>query len=179
MAIAVSRRVGLIAVDLLGSRKTFSVIPQRIDATGVTLSTDAMQPADLDPIVGQIANIFPHEAARRSGWQDRNLHSTLAAAGKSFTRRPGPLRPPRQRRPTGAGDECYAADGWPVHGNRGPAQPGGGRLSGRYRQLRCCAVWAALGGPLRPLPGDRLARQKSGVDVQDEGQLMRYVERIP
>lgn len=182
VATAVSRRMGLIAVDLPGSRKTFSVIPRRIDATGVTLSAGVMQPADLDPIVGQIANIFLHEAARRPRWQDRNLHSTLAAAGKSFT-------------PEGLGRYLVrpSSGGQRVLGMSATLPTVGLFMEIEDRRNQAAAAGslgiiancgAALFGPVSAARSGRYREigwlgKKSGVDVQDEGRLMRYVQRIP
>jgi len=174
VATAVSRRMGLIAVDLPNSKQTFSVIQKRIDATGVTFDADGrMQSHDLTQIVDQIEAIFPHEVARRPRWQDRNLHSALVAAGVSFTPKGlgrylvHPRRSNEQilamtatlpntnlfieveDRRNEVGSGCGAAMFGPVSAAR----------SSRYREIG----WLA---------------KRSGVEAYDEGRLMRYVRRI-
>jgi len=179
VATAVSRRMGLIAVDLPGSRQVFKVIRHRIDATGLTISTDGkIKNSDLMSIVDQIANIFPHEAARRPRWQDGNLHGALAAAGVSFT-------PEGLGRylvhPRGGGSKRVLAMTATLPNTNLFIE-----VEGRRDQVlasSAAACDAAIFGPVSAARSGRyreigwLAR-KSGVDTHDEGRLMRYIRRI-
>jgi TIR domain len=175
VATAVSRRMGLIALDLPGSKQTFRVIQKRIDATGVTIGPDGKIPErKLKQIVDTIAEIFPHEAARRLRWQDLNLYNALVAARVPFapeglgrylvrSRRTGRERilamtatlPETdlfidvEERRDQAGGACGAAIFGPVSAAR----------TSRYREIG----WLA---------------KRSGVDAHDEGRLMRYARRL-
>ena len=175
VATAVSRRMGLIAVDFPGSKKTFRVIQKRVDATGMTIGTGCqLQRADLKQVVDQIEKIFPHEVARRPRWQDNNLHSALIAASVSFTAQ-GLGR--YQIHPRSGNDRILAMTATlpntelfiEIEDRRNPA-------GANYD--------AAIFGPLSAARSSRHRKigwlaDRSGVDAQDEGRLMRYVRRIP
>ena len=175
VATAVSRRMGLIAVDLPGSRKVFSVITKRINARKESIAADGMlSPTAIERIVGEFERHFPHEAARRPRWQDQNLYDSLVAAGRQFS-------------PEGLGR--YVARGrsgkeWVLA--MSAALPDSDlfiEIEGR-RDPSGANRGAAIFGPVSAARTNLYGRigwlaQKSGVRAHDEGRLMRYVKRLP
>jgi hypothetical protein len=174
VATAVSRRMGLIAVDLPGSKQTFNVIQKRIDASGASLgSRGELGSNEVARIVAEVEAYYPHEAARRPRWQDVNLHNALMGAGVRFS--------------------AQGLGRYVVHAGRGAdhilAMSAGLpdtelfiEVEDRRNQLGTNQK-AAIFGPLSAARTNRyreigwLAR-KSDVAAQDEGRLMRYVKHI-
>jgi hypothetical protein len=172
VATAVSRRMGLIAVDLPGSKQTFNVIQKRIDASRLKLGGDGQLPqADAKRIVDEIEAYYPHEAARRPRWQDTNLHTALSATALRFS--------------------AEGLGRYIVHGARERVLAMSASIPDtdlfieveERRDPRGANRRAAVFGPLSAARSNRYRMiswlaQKSGVDARDEGQLMRYINRL-
>jgi hypothetical protein len=174
VATAVSRRMGLIAIDLPGSRQTFSIIQRRIDATKVKTEANGWLPShDLTAIVDQIEQYYPHEALRRPRWQDHSIYNALQAANLRFT--------------------AEALGKYVVH----PAI-GDDRLLAMSAALPDTSLFieveqmcnriatnprGTIFGPLMAARSNRYREidwlsRKSGIGAHDEGRLMRYVNRL-
>jgi hypothetical protein len=174
VATAVSRRMGLIAVDLPGSQRTFSVIAKRINATKDHIGADGtLPPTAIERIVDEFQRHFPHEVARRPRWQDQNLYDSLVAAGLSFSAEGLGRYLARGRRGTQwvlamsatlPNTDLFIE----IEERRDP--------SGANRS-------AAIFGPVSAARTNLYGRidwlaQKSGVRAHDEGRLMRYIRRL-
>ncbi len=86
--------LGLMAVDLPGSVKTFPSIYRRFNLSGTSLNTDGTIPQpELDRLINFIEQNYNHEVARRSRAQDQGLLDSILAAH---------LRP----QPKGIGQYC-------------------------------------------------------------------------
>jgi hypothetical protein len=172
VATAVSRQMGLIAVDLPGSKQTFHVIQKRIDAGGIAIGADGKVPeGDLTWIIDEIERLYPHEVARRPRWQDRNLHEALVASGVSFV--PEALGRYLAHPRRGTQDRLLAMT----------ATLPGPDLFIEVEERRGAARGATIFGPLSAARSNRYREigwlaKKSGVDARDEGRLMRYIRRL-
>lgn len=165
VATAVSRRMGMIAVDLAGSVATFRVIAKRIDAR--SLGPRPVRTA-LKGVVDQIEAHAAHEALRRPRWQDMNLQRAIAGKGRSAV-------------PAGLGRYVVQYG----FGYRLVAMFPGLPQTGDFIQVEeqrdaVPCIDAAIFGPLAAARTNRTRevgwlRRKSGVAVRDEGQLMRFV----
>ena len=166
VATAVSRRMGLIAIDLPGSRLTFKVIAKRIAASSLTPTR-----AQLMPIVDQIERHTAHEGMRRPRWQDSNLNHAIAAAGLGAS-------------PLGLGRYLVQSRSGPRVLAMSPGLPQAKDFIEVDERCNACQVTkAAIFGPLAVARTNRYReigwlRQKSGLDACDEGQLMRYLGRL-
>jgi hypothetical protein len=172
VATAVSRRMGLIAVDLPGSMQIFKVIQKRVDASKAELGiAGELSNQDVRNIVDEIERHYPHEAVRRPRWQDNTLNHAIAGAGLRAS-------------PQGLG--CYV-----VHGRTGdqlvvmsaglPQADHFIDIEEQRKQLK--SAGSAVFGPLSAARGNRYREvswlaSKSGVAAQDEGRLLRYVNRL-
>jgi hypothetical protein len=172
VATAVSRRMGLIAVDLPGSLRTFKIISKRVDVSHKHMGPAGDLPdQEVRQIVDEIERHYPDEAARRPRWQDNNLHHAISGAG---------LRASAQ----GLGRYL-------VHGRNGdellnmsaglPKADLFIDIEGHSSQLG--SVGSAVFAPLSAARSNRYREigwlaKKSGVAAHDEGRLLRYVNRL-
>ena len=172
VAVAVARRMGMIAVDLPGSVGTFPAIANRINATGYGRRADGgLADADVQQIAGDIEQLYPHEAVRRPRWQDDTLAHAVMAAHLPLT---------------SDGLGRYVVSG---PSNRhllamSPLLPGAGLFIDVEERRTALSVRDALiFGPLTAARTNRHRQihwlsTKSGIDAHDEGNLMRSVATL-
>lgn len=172
VATAVSRRMGLIAVDLPGSVQTFNVIQKRFDATACLAGPQGgLTATDVKRIVDEIERHYAHEASRRPRWQDSNLYHAIMAAGL-------------QHAAEGLGRYVVRS----ARGDRVVAMSPGLPQSDLFidveaRRDALGLAGSAIFGPLAAAGSIRQSEirwlsRKSRVDSHDEGVLFRYVDRL-
>lgn len=85
VATAIVRKMGMIAIDLPGSRRSFPEFAHRHDARRAVLQSSRLSKADLAAACDAFERWFPHQISRRPRHLDRSLRSALRAAGLSFS----------------------------------------------------------------------------------------------
>ena len=86
VAVAVSRHMGMIAVDLPDSRGDFLAIRKRIDMRGSAWAgqSGVLDTRDIKHIADRIERLYPVEALRRPRKQHDTLVAALGSAGRSY-----------------------------------------------------------------------------------------------
>lgn len=164
---AIVRRMGMIAIDLPGSRRSFPEFAHRHDATGSVLNSGKLSAADLAAACNAFESWFPHQISRRPRYLDRNLRTALRAAGVPF-------------RDVGLGQVRAQLRGSQELLAMCPTSPDADDFR-KLDELRAPnGEDATLFGAVAAARSGRRARidwleDKSDIAAEDEGQLSRYL----
>lgn len=81
IAYATAYRLGLMAVDLPGSKRIYPQAWRRCDLSSETITNDKLSPAQLDSAVDFVLKHYDEQVARRVRNQDLKLFQSIKAAG--------------------------------------------------------------------------------------------------
>lgn len=167
VATAITRKMGMIAVDLPGSSYSFPEFAHRLDATRMTVTSGRLADADVDAICDRVESWFPHEISRRPRYLDQTLRTALQAAGLTFS-------------DAGLG-RCEVDF---VGGRRLIAMCTGSPDVDDFREVEGTSISNSTGATIvgsvaaaRSNRRDRIdwLEQRSGITAIDEGQLARFL----
>ena len=167
VATAITREMGMIAVDLPGTKRTFPEFAHRYNAEHALLNNSKLSQVDVINACDAFERWFPHQISRRPRHLDRSLRSALDAAGVNYVN-------------VGLGRVRAQFNGTP----RLLAMSSESPDIDDFRQvdeLRANAgEGATLFGSVAATRSGRRTRidwleDKSGIEVEDEGQLARFL----
>lgn len=167
VATAIVRKMGMIAIDLPGSRRSFPEFAHRHDARGAVLRSSRFSEADLAATCDAFERWFPHQISRRPRHLDRSLRFALRAAGLPFS-------------DVGLGRCRTALGGAPRLLATCPTSPDVDDFRDVDALRTGTREAASLFGSVAAARSGRRARidwleQNSGIDAVDDGQLARFL----
>ena len=167
VATAITREMGMIAIDLPGSRRSFPEFAHRHDARKAVLKSRRLSQSDLADACDAFEHWFPHQISRRPRHLDHSLRSALRAAGLGFS-------------DVGLGRCRTSLGGTPQLLAMCPTSPD----ADDFREVDALRAGpgdpATLFGSVAAARSGRRARidwleRNSGIDAVDEGQLARFL----
>lgn len=173
VATATAYNLGLMAVDLPGSRFTFPQIRKRLNLSGSSLApNNELNGLDLQNLINFIEQNYDHEIARRLRHQDKTLIDSILAVG---------LRP----QPIGIGQYRVQKNGNEYLLSMSACPPNVDDFIDieRLAQQAPPASQAILFGPISVVRTIRASQiswlgKKSSVNPIDEGHVMRSIKTI-